>query len=125
VTELLDQYLGDFAIEGHQLPGRVTLKGKDSKFEVFSDDDIFLDKDKMRTIRGVAHSGEKITICDAIGAEISGSRHYYGESKHFMSLFPHHVAVGPRHIDTQKNVISEISFTTTGAISLFYDLALR
>ena len=70
MAELLDQYLGDFAIEGHQLPGQVTLKGKNSKFEIFSDLPIALDKDKMRTIRGVARAGEKITICDAIGAEV-------------------------------------------------------
>lgn len=76
----------------------------------------------MRTIRGVARTGEKITICDAIGAEISGTQSYYGTTRHFTSLFPHFVAIGPRHLDTDGKVMSEITFTTTGATSLIYDL---
>ncbi|ANW00181.1 ATP-binding protein [Bradyrhizobium icense] len=71
MAELQDQYLGHFLIRGRQLPGQVTLKGKDSKFEVFSDHPISLPQEKMRTIRGLPRSGEKITICDAIGADFS------------------------------------------------------
>jgi hypothetical protein len=121
VDNPLKRYLGHFTIQGRRLPGQVTLAGRDSKLEVFSDHHIHLPKEKMQTIRGVARSGEKVTICNAIGAEMSGSSFYYGTTKHFISLFPHHVAIGPRHIDAERKIVSRISFTTTGAINLFYD----
>lgn len=117
-----DQYLGQFRIQNRRLPGLVTLDGSKSKFELYSDKHIHIPAAQMRTIRGVARTGEKITICDAIGAEISGTQSYYGTTRHFTSLFPHFVAIGPRHLDTDGKVVSEITFTTTGATSLFYDL---
>ena len=119
---LEDQYLGHFSINRRKLPGVVNLKGPDSSLEVFSDGFIHLPEEKMRTIRGIARSGEKITICDAVGVEISGTRSYYDTTKHFLSLFPHYVAVGPRHLDNRKRVISTLSFTTSGALDLFYDI---
>jgi hypothetical protein len=122
VADLQDQYLGHFLVQGRRLFGQVSLKGEDSKLEVFSDRDIALKDAKSWTIRGVARSGEKITVCDAIGAGSSGHSFYYGTSKHFLSFFPHHVAVGPRHIDTTKKDISGISFTLSGAIDIFYDI---
>jgi hypothetical protein len=116
-----DQYLGEFRIQSRRLPGLVTLKGSESKFELYSDKFIHIPAPQMRTIRGVARTGEKITICDAIGAEVSGTQSYYGTTRHFMSLFPHFVAIGPRHLETDGKVVSAIMFTTTGATSLFYD----
>ncbi len=116
------QYLGHFTIEGRKLPGVVTLRGGDSLLEVFTDKFVHLPKEKMRCIRGVARGGEKLTICDAIGSEISGTRSYHGTTKHFLSLFPNYVAVGPRHLEPNKKVIAELYFTTSGAIDLFYDI---
>ncbi len=122
MNRMEDEYLGQFTINGRKLPGVVQLKGPDSRIEVFADDFIFLPEEKMRAIRGVARSGEKLTICYAIGAPISGTASYHGTTRHSMSLFPHYVAVGPRHFDPDRKVIAEFSFTTSGALDLFYDL---
>jgi ApeA N-terminal domain 1 len=107
-----DQYLGEFRIQNRRFPGLVTLKAPESRLELYSDKRIHIPAAQMRTIRGVARTGEKITVCDAIGGEVGW---------HFISLFPHFIAVGPRHLDTDGKVVSEIIFTTTGATSLFYD----
>jgi hypothetical protein len=115
-----DQYLGKFRIENRQLPGLVTLKGAASRLELYSDHPIHVPKERRRTIRGVARTGEKITICDAI-PDSEGSQNYHGAQKHFASLFPHFVAVGSRHLDIDQKVVSEIIFTTSGAESLFND----
>jgi hypothetical protein len=117
-----ESILGQFRVNNRSLPGQVLLKGRDSRFEVYSDKFIHVTQDQMRTIRGVARSGEAITVCDAVGAEVSGTQTYYGKTKHFISLFPHHVAIGPRHLETDKRVVAGIIFTTSGATGLFYDL---
>jgi ApeA N-terminal domain 1 len=114
------QYIGRFRIGNRQLPGLVTLKGAASRLELYSDSLIHVPDERKRTIRGTARTGKKITICDAIG-DSEGSQHYHGTEKHFASMFPHFVAVGPRHLDTDKKVISEIIFTTSEANTLFYD----
>jgi ApeA N-terminal domain 1 len=121
VEKSQDQYLGEFKIQNRRFPGLVTLKGGESKLELYSDKPIHVARHKMRTISGVARTGEKITICDAIGGEIGGTQTYYETTRHFISFFPHFVAIGPRHLDMDKTVISDITFTTDGAISLFYD----
>ena len=98
------------------------LKGRNSRFEAYADKFIHLTQDQMRCIRGTSRSGGAITICDAIGSDISGTHSYRGKRKEFISLFPHYVAIGPRHIETHKAVIAEVMFTLSGATALFYDL---
>src|SRR5882757_7148299 len=115
-----DQYIGRFRIGNRQLPGVVILKGPASRLELYSDNFIHVPEERRRTIRGVTRTGEKITVCQAIG-ESEGSQSYHETEKHFSFLFPHFVAIGSRHLDTDKKVISEIVFTTSEASSLFYD----
>jgi hypothetical protein len=121
VDDREDQYVGEFRIKGRRFSGLVTLRGSKSRLELYSEQRIHIPAADMRTIRGLARTGEKITVCDAIGAEIGGTRSYYGSTAHFAELIPHFVAIGPRHIDIDRKVISEIIFTTTAATSLFYD----
>jgi hypothetical protein len=123
VEELEAQYLGEFRIQGRRFSGLVSLKGSQSRLELYSDQHIHIPAAQMRTIRGLARTGEKITICDAIGSEIGGTRSYYGTTRYFIELIPHFVAIGPRHLDTDRKVISQIIFTTTAATSLFFDHA--
>ena len=120
--ETEEQYLGHFLISSRKLPGSVSLKGRDSVLEVYADKFVHLPQEKMDTIRGVASTGEKLTICKAIGPGVPGRRTYHGTTKHFMSLFPHYVAVGPRHLDARTKTIAELSFTMSGALDLFYDV---
>jgi hypothetical protein len=122
MTQVKEPVLGQFKIGKRWLPGQVTFRGRDSRFEAYSDEFIHVARNQMRCIRGVARSGDAITICDAIGPEVSGRHGRYGKVKHFISLFPHHVAIGPRHLETDKRVISGIIFTTSGATGLFYDI---
>jgi hypothetical protein len=122
VDELQDQYLGEFRIKSRRFSGLVTLKGSKSRLELYSDHRIHIPAGDMRTIRGLARTGEKITICDAIGSEEGGTRSYYGITRHYSELIPHFIAIGPRHLDIDRKVISEIIFTTSAATSLFYDL---
>lgn len=122
MQEPAKQYLGHFTIDGRKLPGVVTLRGENSLLEVFADKFVHLPEEKMRSIRGVSRGGEKLTICDAVGSEVSGTQSYYGTTKHFLSLFPHYVGVGPRHLEPSKRVISDLYFTTSGALNLFYDI---
>lgn len=89
-----DQYLAEFKIKGRRFSGLVTLKGPESKFELYSDKPIHISRPQMRSIRGVTRTGEKITICDAIGGEESGRQMYYGVTRHFSSFFPHFVRHG-------------------------------
>jgi hypothetical protein len=116
-----DQYLGEFKVQKWRFSGLVTLRGPDSRLELYSDKPIHIPAAQMQTIRGVARTGEKITLCDVVGGEIGGTQTYYETIRHFISLLPHFVAVGPRHLDTDASVVSEIAFITTGATSLFYD----
>jgi hypothetical protein len=116
-----DQYLGEFRIGRKRFPGRVTLKGDEFGLELYSAKPIHIPTAQMRTIRGVARTGEKITICDAIGGEVGGTRSYGRTIRHFISLFAHFIAIGPRHLDTDAKVVAGITFTTTGATALFYD----
>jgi hypothetical protein len=122
MNSITDHYLGHFMINGRKLPGVVSLKGWESRLEVFDDNIIHLPEEKRHTIRGVARSGEKLTICDATGAETAGTNFYYGTTKHFLNLFPHFVAIGPRHLSTHNKVIAELLFSTSGALNLFYDI---
>jgi ApeA N-terminal domain 1 len=121
VEEREDQYVAEFRIQGRRMSGLVRLKGSESRLELYSDQPIHIPAPQMRTIRGLARTGERITVCDAVGAEIGGGRSYYDRTQYFADLFAHFVAVGPRHLDTDRRVISEIHFTTTEATSLFYD----
>jgi hypothetical protein len=122
MNDISDHYLGHFMINGRRLPGVVSLKGQDSRLEIFADSFVHLPEEKMHVIRGVARSGEKLTICDAIGAETSGTNFYYGTTKHFLNLFPNFVAIGPRHLPIHNKVIAELFFTTSGALNLFSDI---
>lgn len=109
-----DQYLGEFKTQNRSFSGLVTLKGPESRLELYSDKPIHIPAAQMRTIRGVARTGEKITICDAIGTEAGGTQTYYGTVRYFISLFPHFIAVGPRHLETDAKVVSEITFHDLG-----------
>lgn len=122
MDKLDDQYLGRFVINRRSLPGVVKLKGMESRLEVFADRFIHLPQDKMRAIHGVARNGAKLTICDAVGAETSGSSVYHDTTRHYMSLFPNYVAIGSRYLDAHKKTIAGLSFTTSGALDLFYDI---
>lgn len=119
---LQDQYLGKFRIGKRSLFGRVRLSGPNSSFEVHSESFIHLPEEKMATIRGVSTMGENITIINAIRTSVNRGNNCDGKSRETLSLFPHYVAVGPRHLPYGKKVISCISFTTTGARNLFYDI---
>jgi hypothetical protein len=121
MDELPNHYIGHFKVGRRSLPGTVTLARSQSRFEVFSNAFIHIEEKQKRAVRGISSGGERLTVIDAVGSDISGSRSYYNERKEFLSLFPHYVAIGPRHLEVAAN-IAEISFTTDGALSIFYDI---
>jgi ApeA N-terminal domain 1 len=121
MEQLEDQYLAEFRIQNRRYPGLVTLKGQKSRLELFSQKPINIPSSLTRTIRGITRAGEKITISEAIGGEEGGTTSYYETVRHSISFFPHYIAIGPRHLETDSKIISEITFTTSGAINLFWD----
>ena len=116
------QLLGHFSVQGKDCAGSVTFNGTESRLEIFSAAPMFIDENSKIAVPGVARDGAKITACNCTGSGVSGSHFYHGIQRHFLSLFPHQVAIGPFHIDPTRTDIISVCYTFPTAVQLFYDL---
>jgi hypothetical protein len=112
--------LGHFTIGGAEYAGLLTLDGRRSRLEIYSDSELTLDNIETKNIWGVASDGTRITAINCIPANKGG--HYRGEqSRYFLSLFPNYVVLGRPHIIADQKQIISLSFTFSSAGELFYD----
>jgi hypothetical protein len=121
MADVKEQYFGTFTLKNDTYPGVVSLAGSGSSLELFSERLLSANQTDMIAIQGISKDGKRLTACNCVGPGISGRATYYGPTRYFMSLFPHYVAIGPRHLHVTKKEITHISYTFPDAISLFYD----
>jgi len=111
---------GHFTIQGAEHAGLLTLDGSKSRLDIYSEAELTFIPAEMRHIQGISKDGMRITAINCIGSSAGGAT-YYGETRHFLSVFPNYVVLGARHLEPDRAEISSLSFTFSNAIRLFYD----
>jgi hypothetical protein len=112
-----DHYVGQFVFGKRRPPGRLVLNGPETSLEIYAP----VGLDQSRTVRGVAQSGQRITLCAV--AESGGESGPTADGKRYQinRYFPHYVAIGKRFINPHLKDIRAISFTTDRIGSIFAD----
>ena len=115
-------HLAHFTVQGIERAGALTIDGRKSKIEVYADDLLHLTTKETTCLQGVSKDGVSISAIHCVGAESDGHSMYHGKTRHFLSLFPNLVVMGPRHVDPEQDNITSLSFSFSEANELFYDL---
>jgi len=114
-------YLGHFVVGGADHAGQLVIDGRRSSLEIYGEEFLHIPDQEMKRVIGVARDGQSITCVNCVGVEVAGSTNYYGNRRHFLSLFPNRVLIGPRHLDPREKEIVKLTFCFTKANMLFYD----
>jgi len=115
------RFLAHFTVQGSDHAGALDLDGPNTKLDIFSDDFLHLKDEEMNCVRGVSKEGVSISAIYCVPLVTSGSASYHDKHKHYMTLRPNYVALGPHYLEPEEDVISSISFTFSEANHLFYD----
>lgn len=115
------RFLGTYKLPwGQEAVGELTLKGADTLLRLHSNE-FLRPVEPGSSVTGVAHNGDCISLIDCHGPG-SGSLSRVGSPTRYQSeVFPHHVAIGQRHLNPADACIASIQFTTTDLATLFYD----
>lgn len=114
-------YLGHFVVGGKDHAGQLVIDGKKSSLEIYGEEFLHVPNEEMKRVIGIAKDGQSITCANCVGVKDGGSASYYGKRRHFLSLFPNRVLIGPRHINPEEKEIAELTFCFSKANMLFYD----
>jgi ApeA N-terminal domain 1 len=115
------QHLAHFTVRGTDHAGALNLDGPNTKLDIFSDDVLHLKDEEMACVRGVSKEGISISAIYCVPLVMPGSASYHDKHKHFITLRPNYVVLGPDHLEPAADVIKSISFTFSEANNLFYD----
>lgn len=116
-----NRFLGTYLLSGGKhAVGELRLKGSSTLLRLHSDE--FLPGvEAASCIKGVAYTGECLTLIDCLSAGVSQAYVKDAPSRYYAEIFPHYVAIGRAHLDPNEPRISSIDFTTSDLTALFYD----
>lgn len=116
------RYLGIFILPDERtLVGELSVNDAKTLLELHSAEETELLDDGPSSLKGIAYSGEYLTLVDCNGGESSHLTVPGKPVQYSLSVFPHYVAIGQEHLDPLQPSISRIEFSTTDLPALFYD----
>ncbi|MGY8666163.1 hypothetical protein Q3C01_27955 [Bradyrhizobium sp. UFLA05-109] len=113
--------LGHFEIQGVDHAGGLKLDGMATELQIYSEDFFHLKDEEMDCVRGVSNEGVSISALHCVPLTLSGSATYHGKHRHYITLRPNFVTLGPRHLEPAECVLTSITFGFSDANNLFYD----
>jgi ApeA N-terminal domain 1 len=113
---------GKFSISSGALFGELTIAKERTCLRLSSDKHFTLNESLDRTIQGVLHGFDCITLIDCISRD-SGHRSSRGQpvTYAFTNVFPHFLVCGGQYLQPEANCISEVHFVVSDAATLFHD----
>jgi ApeA N-terminal domain 1 len=114
---------GKFSVSPSRVvAGELQVAGPGSCIVLRDDEFFYINDESNLCITGTLYDQTKITLIDCIQTSaMSQRRAERGSDSHSVTLFPHFIAQGPIHLEPDKPIIREISFTFEDVAILFYD----
>lgn len=112
--------IGEFYFSGKTLAGQLKIDGEDSELNLHSKEDLHGYGIESASIKGLLSDNKKVSLIDCIPLS-SGSVGGRDEKQNYLTLFPHYVIFGDKHIDPLEAKILALNFVPKDASTLFYD----
>lgn len=115
------QYIGIFSQDnGASVTGDLKLNRENTRLTLHCDTPLETIKPNT-SIKGTAYTGEHITLIDCFSPGVGHIATNGKIASYNMEVFPHFVAIGNRHLESETPYISSITFSTNDLACIFYD----
>ncbi|HTV59434.1 MAG TPA: HEPN domain-containing protein [Verrucomicrobiae bacterium] len=107
--------------QGEEIYGELTVSGANTALYLRNESEFSTHAGPNQYIKGVLHDLTKVSLIDCVTPPLPGHASKGSEQYYFVSLFPHFVIYGDRHVAPDDKTIESIHFSVDDATTLFYD----